>query len=166
MTSYKSSTSYVNRNIKGFTLIELMVVIAIIGIFSAIVLALLTTPRNRGGDANVKANLKTILTQSALFFDNNAYKYNTDGLTGVTAANTDCTTAGATTMFISDSSIKNAILSANRASGATATCYMSSSGSAFVVWSPMKTSGLYWCVDSLGFSRQETSAQGSNTNCP
>ncbi|OGG64264.1 hypothetical protein A3C94_00395, partial [Candidatus Kaiserbacteria bacterium RIFCSPHIGHO2_02_FULL_55_17] len=53
---------------KGFTLIELLVVIAIIGILSAVVLASLTTARNKGNDAAVQADLSTIQTEAEIFY--------------------------------------------------------------------------------------------------
>ena len=62
-----------NKN-KGFTLIELLVVIAIIGILSSVVLASLSSARDKGKDAAVKSQLSSMRTQSELFvastFDN------------------------------------------------------------------------------------------------
>ena len=151
---------------KGFTLIELLVVIAIIGILSAVVLASLNTARNKGSDAAVQANMKTVLTQSTIFYDNNANKYNTDGVTAVAANNTACPTSG-NTMFAANTTIKNAIAQAALAGGGTVTCYMDSTGQNFVVWAPLKNvANTYWCVDSKNISKKETSTQGINTSCP
>jgi prepilin-type N-terminal cleavage/methylation domain-containing protein len=149
---------------RGFTLIELLVVIAIIGILSSVVLASLNTARNKGNDASVKSNLSTIHTQAELAYDTNGNKYGTAGI----AAGQDCVsgTGVSTSMFATDSTIKAAIAAANSASGGQATCYMDSAGQNYVVWAPLKTSGQYWCIDSGGSSKQESTVQGSNTTCP
>ena len=56
-----------NKN-KGFTLIELLVVIAIIGILSSVVLASLSSARDKGKDAAVKSQLSSMKAQAELFY--------------------------------------------------------------------------------------------------
>ena len=56
-----------NKN-KGFTLIELLVVIAIIGILSSVVVALLSSAKNKGNDIAVKSGLNQARIQADLFF--------------------------------------------------------------------------------------------------
>lgn len=59
---------------KGFTLIELMVVIAIIGVLSSVVLASLNSARAKGRDAKRKAEMVSIQTALEMYYlDNNAY---------------------------------------------------------------------------------------------
>lgn len=51
----------------GFTLIELMVVIAIIGILATVVLVFVGGAKNRSNDAKIKSQLKNIYSQAQLF---------------------------------------------------------------------------------------------------
>jgi len=52
---------------RGFTIIELIVVIAIIAILAAIVLVNVTQYINKSKDASIKANIDTIMTNSAVY---------------------------------------------------------------------------------------------------
>lgn len=54
---------------KGFTILELLVVIAIIAVLAAIVLVNVTQYINKGSNAAIKANLATVLTNSAIYFE-------------------------------------------------------------------------------------------------
>src|SRR3989344_3007566 len=57
---------------KGFTIIELLVVVAIIAVLAAIVLVNVTAYINRGKNAAIKGNLSTVLVNSAVYFDENS----------------------------------------------------------------------------------------------
>ena len=59
----------------GFTLIELLVVIAIISLLSSIVLASLTTARNKAKDAAIKEDLVGVRTSAALYYSDNGGSY-------------------------------------------------------------------------------------------
>jgi prepilin-type N-terminal cleavage/methylation domain-containing protein len=56
------------KNNKGFTLIELLVVIAIIGILASVVLASLSSARDKGKDAAVKSQLSSMRAQAEIFY--------------------------------------------------------------------------------------------------
>jgi prepilin-type N-terminal cleavage/methylation domain-containing protein len=63
---------------KGFTLIELMIVIAIIGILVAIAFPQLAAYRNRGFNVTAMSDLKNmVICQEAYFADNQVYSLTT-----------------------------------------------------------------------------------------
>jgi len=58
---------------KGFTIIELLVVVAIIAVLAAIVLVNVTQYINQGKNAAIKGNLTTMLTNAAVYYDTNGH---------------------------------------------------------------------------------------------
>jgi prepilin-type N-terminal cleavage/methylation domain-containing protein len=66
---YKKTKKQISRFQKGFTIIELIVVIAIIAVLAAIVLVNVTQYINKGKDAAAEGNLATLLTNSAIYYD-------------------------------------------------------------------------------------------------
>jgi type IV pilus assembly protein PilA len=63
--------SFYKRNQKGFTLIELMIVIAIIGILAAIAIPQFTVYKARGYNATSKSDLKVAYTAAQAYFTDN-----------------------------------------------------------------------------------------------
>jgi len=129
---------------KGFTIIELIVVIAIIAVLAAIVLVNVTQYINKGKDAAVKGNMSTILTNAAIWIDTPA---NSGVYTGFSA---------------------NALYSGPAAaitSASAAPAYVGTT-SAFCVTALLKDATTY-CVDSTGFKGTLVSGKctGSTYTC-
>lgn len=155
MVSLLSFASYS----RGFTLIELLVVVAIIGMISSVVLTSLGSARDKGGDAAVKQNMRTIMTQAALVFSNN-------GSYGTSFTVAACPSSG-TTMFYADTIVRAAIAAAASAGNGTvaANTYCSTDGTDYAVSVKLRSSTNHWCVDNRGNSKQITPPLLGHT-CP
>ena len=67
-------TKLTNKDQKGFTLIELMIVIAIIGILAAIAIPQFTNYKRRAGNSSAMSDLKNLATAEEVYHtDNNTY---------------------------------------------------------------------------------------------
>lgn len=64
-----------NRSSKGFTLLELLIVIAILGVLMAILLYYLGDARSKGSDASIQSNLVNARAQAELYFNLNGLSY-------------------------------------------------------------------------------------------
>ena len=78
-------TKLINKDEKGFTLIELMIVIAIIGILAAIAIPQFSAYRTRSFNAAATADIRNAATaQEAYFVDHSIYAGAVDDITAAT----------------------------------------------------------------------------------
>lgn len=144
-----------NNLSKGFTLLELLVVVAIIGILASVVLASLNNARNKGGDAGVKSNLRNAITQGEVLY-------------GTRSANKETYTNACVNGVVDGANGVGAlILAAAKANGYNAyningvpsapSVLLASCNSIATGWAaevPLKSGTGMWCVDSTGKSVQ------------
>src|SRR3989344_3532336 len=148
----------------GFTLIELRVVIAIIGLLSAVVLASLNSARGKGADAAINNNLANIRSQAELQYDPLGCYANTgqtcSASVPVAGGPAACPASGSATIF-GHTVISAQLTSAKNASGGLWACASLAGGTAWAATVQLKSNlTKAWCVDSTGKSK-EISTGGS-----
>jgi len=132
---------------KGFTIIELIVVVAIIAVLASIVAINVTTYLKKGKDAAIKENLSTLQTAGVAYLE---------GTPAGTAACSDVTVLAAMTQLGAITTVANTDCAS--AAGVFAACAQM-----------IVTTGDYWCADSTGNKKQVTgtcSASWNLTACP
>lgn len=148
---------------KGFTLVELLVVVAILGVLTSIVLVSLTTANSRGKDGAVRENMANLRTQGQLYYNDNS-NYGSNGSNPVNSA--DCTSGIGGTVF-SDTRITKQIAAITFANGGGGVvCNVAAFGAGYAM-SAKLPSGNYFCIDSNGVGKMESSALvSSDMSCP
>ncbi len=115
----------------GFTLIELLVVIAILGILTSIVLAFLSSARNRAKDGKIKEELHQVRSEAEIY--HTQYNSYTNLCNGPTLDN-----------------FANSILPMVT-SGGHKECGISPNGGSYAI-EISRNGDSFWCIDSTGFA--------------
>lgn len=142
---------------KGFSLVELLIVIAIVGILSTAIMSNLNTGRARSYDSKIKQQLVSFRTSAYVYYYNqtpNSFGTAGNCNTGIFA---DMTTAnGRPGSFLATNNLP-----------AYATVQCSSNGTSYAVKASLYSGDEYFCVDSTGAGKTITGAIGSAvTVCP
>ncbi len=137
---------------KGFTLIELIVVIAIITLLSTIVLGSLNSARNKSADSAIKGQMATLRSQAELYNDANGNSYANVCNLGAAAPNG---TKGIYTMLVGAANITASSIVTNAATaGAANTVTCHATVGSWVAEAPLKSNpSIMWCVDNSGVSQ-------------
>jgi len=152
------------KNQKGFSLVELLVVIAIMAILATIAVASLSSARIKSADTAVQTALQSLKTQAELYYDTNNNHFNSDG---TTALNINCDGASSSTGGVfGDSAIQKIIqnIKQNAATGASLVCTTDSLGQKWAISISKLKSGGPWCVDNQNDNK--ASAPAANGVCP
>ncbi len=132
------------KNIKGFTLIEMLVVIAIIGLLSSVVLVALGPSRAKAKDARIISSINQVRVLAETKFSNGVYPAITKVDTDVVPLTKDITDNGGDLVI-------NGLSPAG--------------GSAYAIYSKLASDATkFYCVDSTGKNNTGTSP-GTGTAC-
>jgi len=151
---------------RAFTLIEVMVVIAIIGVLSSILIRNLNESRLKANSARIKLEMSSIRRAAAIYYENqnpNSYGGNAN----------NCYASGPDKMFANDIVLVGLISSIDSISDVDMECRAGTSGGLpyFVVSANLvgvsNPNEDNWCVDSKGISKAiPNPIDNAATACP
>lgn len=134
---------------RGYTLVELLMVVSIIGMLSSIVLTSLTSARNKGADSAIKQNLINARTEAEIFYST-SQSY--DLVCATTAIGDNVNAA------LAAYGVPNTFSDSQQTFWNLGQCH--DSVNAWAAWVPLKASAsgfpVGFCVDHLGSARQVT----------
>jgi prepilin-type N-terminal cleavage/methylation domain-containing protein len=149
----------------GFTLIELVIVVAIIGLLAAIVLSSLNISRDKGYDAAIKSNLKNVKSQSEIVYANFGCYTNAGNCSGLPSFPAGvCPSSGSDSSIFSELIISAQLATARNAAGGGGfeSCASVAGGAGWAVAVTLKTDNKQaWCVDSEGTAKQISNGTNS-----
>lgn len=142
----------------GFSLLELLIVITIIGVITSIVLSSVSQSRSRAYDSKVKQQLSSFRTAAEIYFNNQLP-------TSYGPESASCANGIFTNVQAANGSPGIYIAAGNLPPGTQVVC--SASDTAYAVKATLYSGDEYWCVDSLGSSRSISGDIGNpETFCP
>jgi prepilin-type N-terminal cleavage/methylation domain-containing protein len=133
-----------NKKQEGFSLIELLFVVAIISILASIIIGQMDVSRNKSIDTAVIADLKNLRNEVEMYYLDNGSNY-----TGV----------------CSDSKILVFFNAINDVSGHVPSCNINASADLWAVETVL-TDGGFYCIDSTGKAIKSGVSKGVNASCP
>lgn len=147
---------------KGFTLVELLVVVAIIGLLANITLGYLSSAKKKGDDTAVKSNLATVRSVGEIFYTDNANSYLPSGGSVFSIAACPTYNASGTNMLSKSKIIADAVAEAVKR-GAGSSCYNSVNFWAVAVGLKL-VADTSWCVDSTGAAKMVNAVPSAAIN--
>lgn len=149
------------KTTRGFTLIELLVVIAIIGVLSSVVLASLSSARQRARDAAVKAGVRQLTSLMHIEYNDSNSFANLQSGWDYTAA--DCNNSFAGNHAANARQICTSVVANG---GAIYTGNNQSLSNNFSIMALLPSTGRYYCVGSSGgTSDTETGSTWGSAGC-
>ena len=150
-----------SKPLTGFTIIELLIVIAIIGVLAAIVLINVTGYINKGKDAAAKGDMSTLFTNAITFYNDNS---NFDNI----AVEDDDYSNVIASLQNEDKMGYTVTVTCGTAEGAGTVCPEDSNSVKWCASIQLKavSSTTYYCVDSTGKKKESETAVCTNGLCP
>lgn len=141
----------------GFSLIELLISITIIGVLATIILSSVSSSRARAYDSKIKQQLSSFRTAAEIYFSNQTpNNYGGDIPVCSSGIFNDVNPAnGSPGLYIDPASLPSFVQR-----------FCNSSDSAYAVKVTLFSGNDYWCVDSKGTSKLYSGTPNSDTTCP